>query len=106
MVRNHKLSKSISNVSWFEFLRQLEYKCLWYGKNLIKIGRFAPSSKTCSVCGYYYKDLKLSDREWTCPECNTRHDRDINASINIKRLGLELFRAGIPDVKPVEYANL
>jgi len=109
MVRNHKLSKHISDVSWGEFVRQLEYKSEWKGKNIIRIDRFFPSSKTCSVCGYIKKDLKLKDREWTCPECNTKHDRDINASINIKKEGLlsKLYGAVATEqykITPEDYA--
>lgn len=88
MVKNHNLSKSILSASWYEFFRQLEYKCEWQGKNLIKIGRFEPSSKMCT-CGYVYKDLKLSQREWTCPNCGQINDRDLLAAINIKRFGLQ-----------------
>lgn len=83
MVRNHCLAKSISDVAWGEFRRQLEYKMNWYGGELKVIGRFEPSSKTCSKCGLIKKDLKLSDREWICEKCGTKHDRDINAAKNI-----------------------
>jgi putative transposase len=89
MVKNHKLAKSISDCSWSEFVRQLEYKSEWYGKNLITIGRFEPSSKLCSNCGTINQDLTLKDREWTCKSCGSIHDRDINASINIKNIGLD-----------------
>lgn len=68
MLKNHCLARSISDVGWSEFFRQLEYKCKWYGKTLLKIGRFEPSSKLCSVCGYTNHDLTLKDREWTCPD--------------------------------------
>lgn len=88
MLKNHNLAKHISSASWSEFFRQLQYKCEWYGKNLIKIGRFEPSSKMCT-CGYINKDLKLSQREWTCPNCGQHNDRDILAAINIKRFGLQ-----------------
>lgn len=88
MVKNHNLAKSISLASWHEFFRQLEYKCEWQGKNLIKIGRFEPSSKMCT-CGYVNKELKLSQREWTCPNCGQINDRDLLAAINIKRFGLQ-----------------
>jgi putative transposase len=88
MLRNHHLAQSVSDASMGMFLTLLEYKCEWYGVNLIKIDRFAPSSKTCSHCGYLYKDLKLSERAWTCPICHTQHDRDLNAAINIKAFGL------------------
>ena len=87
MLKNHCLAKSISSVSWSEFFRQLEYKCEWYGRNLIRIGRFEASSKTC-ICGYVNSELKLSDREWVCPKCGRHNDRDILASVNIKRFGL------------------
>lgn len=83
MVKNHCLAKSISDVAWGEFRRQLEYKMNWYGGELKVIGRFEPSSKTCSKCGLIKKDLTLSDREWTCEKCGTKHDRDINAANNI-----------------------
>ena len=89
MQKNHKLARSISDVSWSTFFTMLEYKCRKYGKTLLKIGRFDPSSKICHGCGYINRDLKLSDREWTCPDCGTVHDRDINAAINIKKFALQ-----------------
>jgi putative transposase len=89
MVKNHKLAKSIQNVCWGELRRVLEYKSQWLGHNLIFIDRWAPSTKTCSHCGFHNSTLTLSDRSWTCPGCGTHHDRDINAAINIKRMGLE-----------------
>jgi putative transposase len=96
MLKNRKLSKSISDVGWGEFVRQMKYKCEWYGKNLIQIGRFEPSSKTCSECGVINETLTLADREWTCANCGAHHDRDVNAAINIKRMGLEKYaREGI-----------
>ncbi len=88
MLKNHKLAKSISSVSWSEFTRQLNYKSNWYGKNIITIGRFEPSSKTCNCCGNIYKELKLNEREWVCKNCGIKHDRDLNASKNIKSFGL------------------
>ena len=87
MVKNHCLAQAISDASWFEFRRQLEYKTEWYGKNLLVIGRFEASSKTCS-CGQVNQELKLSDREWTCLECGVKHDRDILAANNIKKFAL------------------
>lgn len=91
MVRNRNFSRSISDVGWGEFVRQLRYKADWYGKNIIQIGRFDPSSKTCSVCGSINKNLKLSEREWTCNSCNSVLDRDINAAINIKNFALKNY---------------
>lgn len=88
MMKNHNLAKHISSASWSEFFRQLQYKCEWYGKNLIKIGRFEPSSKMCT-CGYVNKELRLSQRKWTCPNCGQHNDRDLLAAINIKRFGLQ-----------------
>jgi len=87
MLKNKKLSKSISDASWSKFFSYLKYKSEWYGKDLIQVDRFAPTSKTCSNCGSINKDLTLKVREWTCTECNTKHDRDLNASLNIKALG-------------------
>lgn len=99
MLKNHCLAKSISSVSWSEFFRQLEYKCEWYGRNLIRIGRFEASSKTC-ICGYVNSELKLSDREWVCPKCGRHNDRDILASVNIKRFGLiSPLVEGVEDVE-------
>jgi putative transposase len=83
MVRNRKLSRAISDAGWGAFRQMMEYKCEWYGKNLLFIGRFEPSSKMCT-CGYVHSELKLSDREWTCPNCNLIHDRDVLAANNIK----------------------
>ena len=88
MVKNHKLAKSIQNICWGELRRVLEYKSQWLGHNLIFIDRWAPSTKTCSHCGFHNSTLTLSDRSWTCPGCGTHHDRDVNAALNIKRMGL------------------
>ena len=89
MLQNHHLARAIQDASWGEFTRQLQYKSDWKGDNIIYIGMFEPSSKTCSVCGYKKEDLKLSDRKWTCPNCGTKHDRDINAAINIKEMAFK-----------------
>jgi len=82
------LNKAILDMGWSEFKSMIEYKCDWYGKNLSVIGRFDPSSKTCSCCGSINKELTLKDREWTCTKCGSIHDRDVNAAINIKNFGL------------------
>lgn len=89
MMKNHNLAQAISDVSWHEFKRQMEYKCKWYGKNLITIGRFEPSSKICSDCGTKKENLMLSQRTWQCEKCFSTHDRDINAAKNIKFMGLK-----------------
>ena len=99
---NHHLAQAVGDASFGTFLILLEYKCRWYGVNLIKIDRFAPSSKTCGKCGYVYKRLKLSERSWTCPECGTHHDRDFNAACNIKEFGLKALPSERGDVKPVD----
>ena len=89
MEQNHSLARAIQSASWSEFVRQLEYKSEWYGKNILFIGRFEPSSKLCHKCGYVNKDLKLSDREWVCPVCGEHHDRDVNAAKNIKEIAFD-----------------
>ncbi len=102
MQRNHHLAQAVGDASFGMFLTLLEYKCKWYGVNLIKIDRFAPSSKTCGKCGCLYKGLKLSERSWTCPECGTHHDRDLNAACNIKEFGLKALPSERGKVKPVD----
>ena len=102
MQRNHHLAQAVGDASFGTFLTLLEYKCRWYGVNLIKIDRFAPSSKTCGKCGHMYKGLNLSERSWTCPECGTHHDRDFNAACNIKEFGLKALPTERGKVKPVD----
>ena len=102
MQRNHHLAQAVGDASFGMFLTLLDYKCRWYGVNLIKIDRFAPSSKTCGKCGYVYKGLRLSERSWTCQECGTRHDRDFNAAHNIKEFGLKALPTERGKVKPVD----
>lgn len=88
MVKNHRLAKKIQDASWYKFKTFLRYKAEWCGKSVFDIGRFEPSSKLCSVCGYKNKELTLKDRTWTCPECHSELDRDVNAAINIRNIGL------------------
>jgi putative transposase len=92
MVKNHKLANAISDASWGELTRQLTYKVAWYGRELIKIDRWFPSSKRCANCGHTVDKMPLNIREWECPECGTKHDRDLNASKNILAAGLAVER--------------
>jgi putative transposase len=99
MVKNHKLASSISDASWGELVRQLDYKCRWYGRDLIKIDRWFPSSKRCGNCGHIVDKMPLNTREWECPSCGANHDRDINASKNILAAGLAVSVCGA-NVRP------
>lgn len=118
MLKNHSLAKSISDASWGKLIELLEYKAKLAGRILIKADRFYASSKNCSVCGYKKADLKLSDREWTCPVCNTHHDRDINASENLYAIARTKYASVygnlaydyllgqvLPEVTPVETSS-
>jgi putative transposase len=97
MVKTPKLSKAISDVAWSSFVSKLKYKAQWYGKEVVVIDRFYPSSKTCSCCDYVKESLSLDERTWTCSQCNTIHDRDVNASKNILRRALAIQSAGTVD---------
>ncbi|MEO1673778.1 MAG: RNA-guided endonuclease TnpB family protein, partial [Cyanobacteria bacterium J06631_2] len=100
MVKNHKLARSISDAAWGEMFRQLEYKCDWYGRKLVKIDRFFPSSKRCNHCGFVMDKLPLDIRSWDCPSCGTKGiDRDINAGKNILAAGLAVIVCG-SDIRP------
>jgi putative transposase len=94
MVRNHSLARAISDASWSELRRQLEYKADWYGRELVVIDRWYPSSKTCSACGHLLDRLPLNVRSWTCPSCGAAHDRDVNAARTILAAGLAVSACG------------
>ncbi len=101
MMKNHKLALAISDASWGELIRQLSYKCQWYGRELIKRDRWFPSSLRCGNCGHIINELPLNIREWECPKCGTNHDRDINAAKNILAAGLAVSVCGAT-VRPQE----
>jgi putative transposase len=94
MVKNHALAKAISDVGWGEFVRQLDYKARWYGRTLVKIDQWYPSSKTCHACKHVLDALSLDIREWVCPACGVAHDRDTNAALNILAEGLSVMACG------------
>jgi putative transposase len=100
MLKNRRLAKSIIDASWSEFVRQLEYKAKWYGRTLIGIDKWYPSSKRCNACGYALSTLSLSTRSWRCPYCGLAHDRDVNAAKNILTAGLAGLAFG-ENVSPV-----
>jgi putative transposase len=99
MLKNHKLAQHIADAGWGELVRQLDYKAAWYGRRVVKIDRWFPSSKRCGECGHIVEELPLDVREWDCPKCGTHHDRDINASGNILAAGLAVSVCGA-NVRP------
>jgi putative transposase len=103
MLRNHKLAESIQEMNFGEFRRMLEYKAKWYGRKIVFVDRFYPSSKTCNYCGYIKKDLKLSDRQWRCTVCGEVLDRDYNAALNILDEGLRIIGLSSPEFTLVDY---
>ena len=103
MLRNHRLAESIAEMNFGEFRRMLEYKARWYNRKIVFVDRYYPSSKTCGHCGYKYKNLTLSIREWDCPECGTKHDRDINAAVNILHEGMRLLGSSTTEFTLVDY---
>ncbi len=111
MTKNRKLSKAISQIGWGMLCTMLKYKTEWEGKIYLEVDRFFPSSKTCSHCYYKIKELPLNTRSWQCPNCATIHDRDINASVNIREEGLRILSVGSIDtahggrVKPIRLAE-
>jgi putative transposase len=110
MLKNHKLSKAIQEVSFYRFKEILKYKAEWYGRKVLEVDRWFPSSKLCSNCGYKNNELKLKDREWICPKCGSNNDRDLNAAINIRNEGLKIFNKKIgmslPELMPLETQSI
>ena len=106
MVKNHKLAESILEMNFGEFRRILEYKARWYNRKIVFVDRFYPSSKTCNNCGYIYKQLKLNDRQWICPNCGKLINRDYNAALNILDEGLRIIGCSTPEFKLVDYPTM
>ena len=107
MMKNHSLAKSIQELSISRFIQILEYKAEWYGRSVVKVGRFFPSSKLCSECGHKNDDLTLKDRNWICPKCGTEHDRDLNAAKNVLMEGKKIkIGLGSPELTPLESSSL
>ena len=106
MLKNHNLARSIQELSLCHFKEMLKYKAEWQGRYIVEVDRFYPSSKLCSNCGYKNNELTLKNREWTCPECKTHHNRDLNAAINIRNEGQRIIKNKIPircgEFKPLE----
>lgn len=97
MMKNHKLADSLQEMNFGEFRRIIEYKAKWYNRQIVFVDRFFPSSKTCNHCGYVYKSLKLSERQWICPDCNSIIERDYNAACNLKDEGLRIIGLSSPE---------
>ena len=97
MVKNHNLAESILEMNFGEFRRMLEYKAKWYNRKIVFVDRFYPSSKTCHNCGYVNKKLKLSDRQWLCPQCGEVVERDYNAALNILDEGMRIMGNRVPN---------
>jgi putative transposase len=104
MMKNHNLAKSIQELSLNKFKTMLKYKSIWYGRDLVQIDRWFPSSKLCNCCGYKNDNLSLKDRIWTCPDCGEVHDRDLNAAINIRNEGLKLYNKS--EIKVDDYCMI
>jgi len=102
MLKNRRLAKSISDASWSEFTTQLKYKAQWYGRTVITVDKWFPSSKRCSNCGHTVEKMPLNVRSWTCPCCGTTHDRDINAARNVLAAGLAVSAHG-ESVSPMSF---
>jgi putative transposase len=108
MIKNHNLARSIQELSLYRFKQMLTYKAEWYGRDIIEIDRFFPSSKLCSSCQYKNNELSLKDREWTCVNCGQHHNRDYNAAINILNEGKRILKIGLssPELTPLESKSL
>jgi putative transposase len=106
-MRNRHLSRALADGALAELVRQLEYKSSWYGRTFVQVGRWFPSTKRCSACGFVREELPLSARRWRCPECGVEHDRDVNAAINIRQEGLRILELprGPREVRRVEGEN-
>jgi len=107
MLKNHQLARSIQELSLCRFKEILKYKAAWYGREVIEVSRWFPSSKLCSCCGYKNQELTLKDRSWVCLECGVSHDRDLNAAINIKNEGRRIkIGMSLPELTPLESKSL
>jgi putative transposase len=100
MMKNHCRAQSTGDSAWYSFVLKLQYKAEWFGKTVLRINQWLPSTKTCNICGYKHPNMDESIREWQCPVCKTYHDRDINAAINIKNFALVEREEGLGDSFP------